>query len=880
MSLLALANFQRTLVDAIADELAQPRPAACVLLAPTGSGKTLMLGRALSAAASRGLMPPTVWLWVAPQDVVVEQTLDTLLEQAGPSAFPRSLARNRSIAGHTKGDIWVSTTAYVTNPKSGLSDDTEKSVSLETFVLSLRAGGFRVGLVIDEAHIAAADVTRFGEVMRDIVRPDVVIAATATPKDARLNAFLTALGQTARRNFSVSRGDVVRERLNKSSLRALRLVSDKERDSIDSEGLHDLLVQRAWERNVAIRDALLRNGVDVEPLMLVQVGNGKAEGAAMKARVCRVAGLAEHEVALYLDGEKSHGSLADVARDPRVRVLVFKVAAGTGFDAPRAFVLASARSGEDEGAALQFIGRIMRVEKEVRSLLYGTTLTESDRTLLDTGRLVLLDDESQAGFRKAADLVKSIRSELDHLGEASGLDDDIEVEDERVFDPSAETDSETDPDVRLGAKIEIFELEPRRTPSPASGSADILVATPMASPASAILAPAIPAPAILAAAPVPLGPQQESYASIEALREEAQGQGIELYGLDDAIPVRFSQERWPDIVVSGDIITNMANAVPSDAALVLRLRGEVLGERKVHSKESDLLGSGRAVTETGLIEGSAFAGRLIRRQADAVFADLSTMTDKGSQRQLVEQIVRNVQRNASGMLPDGATLRTMALRLVVEARDALREEQQRSLISGAVSIAAADLPRLLAAPVGFGDPSPRSGYGFIPGRFQDLPGDSRKVLAKWARSVLVAGVPVEIAAVDNDWCVNETEREMIELLDIHPDVRWWLRNPARKPYGVSILKLDGKRGDFWPDFVLGTTLDDVARQQLAETKYDPNDLESKIRRGKTLDFGRVIFIRRFEGQLRIVRDDLSLGAALTRDTLADLGNRMREAFRA
>jgi superfamily II DNA or RNA helicase len=52
--------------------------------------------------------------------------------------------------------------------------------------------------------------------------------------------------------------------------------------------------------------------------------------------------------------------MAAIANDTTKQVLIFKQSAGTGFDAPRAFVLASTKPVNDADFAMQFIGRVMR----------------------------------------------------------------------------------------------------------------------------------------------------------------------------------------------------------------------------------------------------------------------------------------------------------------------------------------------------------------------------------------------------------------------------------------------------------------------------------------------------------------------------------------
>ncbi len=63
--------------------------------------------------------------------------------------------------------------------------------------------------------------------------------------------------------------------------------------------------------------------------------------------------------------------MAAIANDTTKQVLIFKQSAGTGFDAPRAFVLASIKPVNDADFAMQFIGRVIRVARQVREAFPG-----------------------------------------------------------------------------------------------------------------------------------------------------------------------------------------------------------------------------------------------------------------------------------------------------------------------------------------------------------------------------------------------------------------------------------------------------------------------------------------------------------------------------
>jgi len=92
--------------------------------------------------------------------------------------------------------------------------------------------------------------------------------------------------------------------------------------------------------------------------------------------------------------------MAAIANDHTKEVLIFKQSAGTGFDAPRAFVLASTKLVNDADFAMQFIGRVMRVAPQVRDAF---PKPQEIPDALDTAYVYLADGEAQAGFQEYDD---------------------------------------------------------------------------------------------------------------------------------------------------------------------------------------------------------------------------------------------------------------------------------------------------------------------------------------------------------------------------------------------------------------------------------------------------------------------------------------------
>lgn len=437
----ALAGFQREAVAALGEAMADIarrierwpgerhlvalRNGGMLLDAPTGSGKTLMLGRALEASV--GALPArTVWFWFTPYAGLVAQTRSALAAQC-PRLTLRDLARDREAVLARDGDVFISTWAAVARNNPGTlraRSGSESLVGLDAMLGALRADGFLIGAVIDEAHLnfgaSAAAAARF---YLDVLRPDFTLLATATPNDARLAEFERAAGVGIPNRVTIARGDVVEAGLNKLGL-VMGLLRFKPEDAalIDPE---QATLIAGWRRHQAIAARLAERGIGLTPLMLVQVEDREAGGEDPVERVeqhLRAAGVPADVIRAHTSGEPDP-DFHSFAYDPHVQVLIFKVAVATGFDAPRAWTLVSVRPNRGREFGLQVVGRIMRVHPLVRPI-------HGHDALLDRGYVFLTDPELQQGLDAAAEALKAVRQgitlvtdrlEIEEIGSAAPL---------------------------------------------------------------------------------------------------------------------------------------------------------------------------------------------------------------------------------------------------------------------------------------------------------------------------------------------------------------------------------------------------------------------------------------------------------------------------
>lgn len=155
----------------------------CALLeAPTGSGKTLMAGL-IAEAFSRVEHPhnaKVVWFWFTPFAGLVEQSKSVFKEHFSGLRV-RDLLFERVTASARSGDVFMTAWASVATAKQEsriVRTSGDMSLSLDDYIHELREEGFRIGVVVDEAHHGFTRATEAVKFYRDVMRPDFTLLIT------------------------------------------------------------------------------------------------------------------------------------------------------------------------------------------------------------------------------------------------------------------------------------------------------------------------------------------------------------------------------------------------------------------------------------------------------------------------------------------------------------------------------------------------------------------------------------------------------------------------------------------------------------------------------------------------------------------------------
>ncbi|MEO7623810.1 MAG: DEAD/DEAH box helicase family protein [Gallionella sp.] len=871
--------FQTGLIEGMTRALLRESVPPCLLRAPTGSGKTFIISRVLEVVSAER---PTLWLWFVPFVNLVQQTEDALAANCA-GLVPVMLSRGRNQDARA-GMVLLSTAqgvARAVDRKMGYDSNADDDMrTLAAFVARARVQGLSIGLVVDEAHIGLDKTTEFGK-FAHWLNADFLIMATATPKDERLLEFLQQAGKSAFENFAASRDEVVNARLNKRYIEAV--VYDLRQSVQTVADLKSTVLRQAWKRSQRIKRQLQAAGVNLTPLLLVQVANGGKTVEEAELDLIKLCGVHPALIGKHSSDDPDPVLMAAIANDSSKEVLIFKQSAGTGFDAPRAFVLASTKSVNDADFAMQFIGRVMRVSRPIREAFPKPNPIPAD---LDTAYVYLADAEAQRGFEAAVQASSAVKSQLE------GQTEKLLVR-QTVSGAVVYTNRET-PQAPL-----MYDL-----PLPGEATTDFPARAPDFSPAgpqqslfgSLPVMPGVPDDGyaldeVLYALDAALGAPSASAASRkhDAPRSEAEllellkEKGIRAYPRHTNIrnlPRALKRERRPLMQDMARVSEAVATRLPISDELkrnAVRAALNRLKEKEVHT---ELTKGVRHEEEVQVItDRSALA-----REAIGILRGLPQVEDEDV-RIIVEVLASRLHQlieDEFAYLDEEARPQQAELKRC--ARDAahwvIRREAQgiaelmQSIVAEFTTLEEAEpLPDLMVFPSALSLSASRKNiYGVLPPSEDDLARiesllmlDEREWLAD--RKMVLTSGELSIGKYDSLLKLNGEERDFAKALDRADFVEWWHRNPDRKPYAVKLVRGE-HQNYFHPDFVvcLSHLPGDVPVTRLIETKENTKDAARKARRIPKY-YGKVLFLTKDQSRLCVVNDDGSLGTSLDWDDL-------------
>ncbi|HEY0947891.1 MAG TPA: DEAD/DEAH box helicase family protein [Candidatus Paceibacterota bacterium] len=375
MSTPNLLAFQRSAIEALTIVFVQQwkkagRQLPVVFKSPTGSGKTLMVGHFI-----RGLNHLPQWdedkafIWITFSDDLAMQSRDKFKEY-----FNNNLENGLLTVADINQGLLKSNDILFLNWQKVVSEAAESRILrrpekldplykergkyFEDVIDGTKAKKREIVLIIDEAHKSKG--TRLAQNIIDYIDPKIILHISATPEE------VDELEAHRQKSFvEVEREPVVTQGLIKEKI---ILQSDEDLMGYGKKDLDEVLLDLGLGKREQLKAEFKAMGKDVNPLMLIQLPNDDKEltatGDKTKEEVVSAylkrKGIPEHRIAKWFDKNKVNLD-GITANDSEVDFLLFKQAAGTGWDCPRAGVLVMFREIKSKKFYTQTIGRILRM---------------------------------------------------------------------------------------------------------------------------------------------------------------------------------------------------------------------------------------------------------------------------------------------------------------------------------------------------------------------------------------------------------------------------------------------------------------------------------------------------------------------------------------
>ncbi len=366
-----LKEFQLNAVKSLFEAMDTPTR-DIILKSPTGSGKTIILTYFMHQYIQS--FSKTVFVWLTPGKGNLEEQSKAKMDKY-IHASQTKLLSDVMTAGFEENDSCFINWEKLTKKGNNALKDSERTNFLEHIQHALN-DGLRFVIIVDESHqnntIKADEIIQY-------FHTDKIIRCSATPK-----------GIAKAEIIEIPEEEVIAAGLIKKML----VINQDFPQTIETDDQTAYLLEKALAKQRELRSAFLQRGVDINPLIVVQLPNKSETLQERVERYLETQGLTYENKQLAVWLSDQHENLEDIdSPNATSLAVIIKQAVATGWDCPRASILVKLRDNMDETFEIQTIGRIRRMPEAKHY--------KSD--LLDSCYLYTLDEKFTAGVKMALD---------------------------------------------------------------------------------------------------------------------------------------------------------------------------------------------------------------------------------------------------------------------------------------------------------------------------------------------------------------------------------------------------------------------------------------------------------------------------------------------
>lgn len=364
-----LKDFQINTVNKLLDATSIGSKKEVLLQAPTGSGKTIILLSYIEEYLKEN--NKMVFVWLTPGKGDLEEQSRKKMIKFLPHHNTKNIQDVLLQGFEAKDTAFINWETITKKDNNALKEAERKN--LYERVREAHNNGYKFIIIVDEEHL---NKTVKAEAILQYMNPEYIVRVSATTKTNKEAEFI-----------KIDELEVINAGLITRALYINENVSNQ--TTLSNE--HEYLLDLAINKRKAIKDEYIKLGVQVNPLIIIQVPNKSDDLIKQIEKILEERNYTydRKNLAIWLSDRKEN--IEDIENnESNQAVLIMKQAISTGWDCPRAKILVKLRDNMSEDFETQTIGRIRRMPQA----------RHYDNVLLDNCYLYTFDEKYETAVKQ------------------------------------------------------------------------------------------------------------------------------------------------------------------------------------------------------------------------------------------------------------------------------------------------------------------------------------------------------------------------------------------------------------------------------------------------------------------------------------------------
>lgn len=364
-----LKDFQINTVNKLLDATSIGSKKEVLLQAPTGSGKTIILLSYIEEYLKEN--NKMVFVWLTPGKGDLEEQSRKKMIKFLPHHNTKNIQDVLLQGFEAKDTAFINWETITKKDNNALKEAERKN--LYERVREAHNNGYKFIIIVDEEHL---NKTVKAEAILQYMNPEYIVRVSATTKTNKEAEFI-----------KIDELEVINAGLITRALYINENVSNQ--TTLSNE--HEYLLDLAINKRKAIKDEYIKLGVQVNPLIIIQVPNKSDDLIKQIEKILEERNYTydRKNLAIWLSDRKENIENIE-NNESNQAVLIMKQAISTGWDCPRAKILVKLRDNMSEDFETQTIGRIRRMPQA----------HHYDNVLLDNCYLYTFDEKYETAVKQ------------------------------------------------------------------------------------------------------------------------------------------------------------------------------------------------------------------------------------------------------------------------------------------------------------------------------------------------------------------------------------------------------------------------------------------------------------------------------------------------